>query len=274
MGTMPINDQNYSQMHWTKKIATEIFMVALIGLVMAFLGPFGTYAMPTGLRIAYWVVFGIIGYAMYRPLAYLAHGLRGIMPIPKWVAELFGCLVAAVPFSFLVAFMVAGMRWNMPVIMSHYGMLYLQCSALGFGIYMLINLIFKQADSEEQAGSDIDDNIIDEISSPSRSALHNHLPRGFPIQIDAMRSEDHYVHVYAHDNNGPISEMILMRLSDAIVLHNGDGFQTHRSWWIARHAFGDHKRDGRKHIIVTHSGLDIPVSQPNLAKLRKAGIIS
>lgn len=255
-------------MHWTKKIAIEIFMVVLIGLVMAFLGPFGTYAMPTGLRIAYWVVFGIIGYAMYRPLAYLAHGLRRIMPMPKWVAELLGCLVSAVPFTFLIAFMVAGMRWNMPVIMSHYGLLYLQCSALGFGNYILITLIFKQADPE------IDDNSIDETSSPSPSALHNHLPLGFPIQIDAMRSEDHYVHVYAHDNDGPISEMILMRLSDAIAMHGGYGFQTHRSWWIARHAFDKHIRNGRKHIIVTHSGLDVPVSQPNLTKLRKAGIIS
>lgn len=257
-------------MHWSKKITIELLIVALIGLVLAFLGPFGTYAMPSGLRIAYWVIFGVIGYALYRPMAVITHRLRDVIPIPIWSAELLGCMMAAVPFSFLVAFMLAGMQWDWTIIMRHYGLLYVQCTALGFGIYLFMRIIFDRLENDETIMPD----TREEQKTPSRSALHEYLPAGFPNQIDALQSEDHYVHVYAHDECGDYKEMILMRLSDAINLLNADGFQTHRSWWIARHAVGEYKRDGRKHIIITTGGLEVPISQPNLAKLRKAGIIS
>lgn len=242
-------------------------MVALIGLVMAFLGPFGTYAMPSGLRIAYWVIFGIIGYALYRPMAIITHRLCNIIAIPKWAAELLGCMIAAIPFSFLVAFMVAGLQWDWAIIMRHYGLLYVQCTALGFGIYLLMRVIFDRFNDDEETR--IDDGVNE--SKPVRSALHDHLSAGFPDQIDALQSEDHYVHVYA--SGGHHKEMILMRLSDAIALNNGDGFQTHRSWWIARSAIADYKRDGRKHYFLMDNGLKVPISQANLQKLRDAKLI-
>ncbi len=256
-------------MHWSKKIAVEILVVILIGLVMAFLGPFGTYAMPSGLRIAYWMVFGIVGYLLFRPMAIMAHGLRDIIPMPIWAAELLGCMLAGIPFSFLVAFMIAGMQWDWVIIMRHYGLLYVQCSALGFGIYLFMRVIFDRIEKDETIMPD----TREDQATPSQSALHEYLPADFPKQIDALQSEDHYIHVYAHDACGVRKEMILMRLSDAINFLNGDGFQTHRSWWIARHAATDYSRDGRKHYFTLQNGQKIPISQANIAALKQAEMI-
>ncbi len=259
----------YSQYHWSKKITVEIVIVVLTGLVLAFLGPFGTYAMPSGLRIAYWVIFGVIGYALYRPMAVITHRLRDIISFPIWAVELLGCMMAAVPFSFLVAFMIAGMQWDWTMIMRHYGLLYVQCTALGFGIYLLMRIIFDRFENDETIMQDIREEHI----GPSRSALHERLPVGFPDRIDALQSEDHYVHVYAHDECGDHKEMILIRLSDAINLLDADGFQTHRSWWIARHAATHYKRDGRKHYFVMDNGQEIPISKTYIASIKQAGVI-
>ncbi len=258
-------------MHWSKKITIEILIVILIGLVMAFLGPFGTYAMPSGLRIAYWVIFGVIGYALFRPMAVMMHKLRDIIPVPVWVAELLGCMVAALPFSLFVAFMMAGLQWDSALIFRHYGLLYVQCTAVGFGIYLFIYMVFDWLHGNSTVAADTK---VDQVA-PSRSALHERLPIGFPNQIDALKSEDHYVHVYARDECGDHKEMILMRLSDAIKeVNNIEGLQVHRSWWVAHHAIESCNRDSRKYKLILHNGMEVAVSQARVGDLKTAGYIA
>ena len=42
-----------------------LFITTLFGLVLGFLGPFGTYAMPAYARLIYWVVLIDLGYFIY-----------------------------------------------------------------------------------------------------------------------------------------------------------------------------------------------------------------
>lgn len=262
---------DYSQLHWGKKLASEIFIVALIGIIMGFLGPFGTYIMPTGMRYAYWIIFGIVGYGLTRPSIHFIIWFADIIPMPKWFAGLLGCMLGALPFTLLVAYMIAGLKWDWSVISSNYALLYVQCTVLAFGIYMVMNIIFKYDDEITDAKT-IEDKLSKTIMQNSRSKLHEYLPPSFPREIDALQSEDHYVHVYAHDDSGDHKEMILMRLSDAIKFLDGDGFQVHRSWWIARHAATDYTRDGRKHYFTLKNGQKVPISQANHHKLKAAGL--
>jgi len=232
---MPISsDQDYRNFHWSKRLAVEIIIVAIIGLIMGFLGPFGTYEMPSGIRLAYWVIFSIIGYVIFRPITYVAQFLREIIDIPEWLAELLGCMLAAIPFTFLIIFIMSGLKWDVTVINERYGLLYLQCLAIGFGIYLFMaNMFSRNAMIKSTVKEAVQDNI--------RTKLHERLPAGFPEHIDALHAEDHYVHVYADGHK----EMLLMRMSDAIKeIDNIDGCQIHRSWWVAHHAVNTSKRDG------------------------------
>ena len=82
--------------------------------------------------------------------------------------------------------------------------------------------------------------------------------------------EDHYVR--AHTALG--SDLVLMRLRDAVAeLGDIDGLQVHRSWWVARHAVSDVRRDGRNVRLLLDTGLEAPVSRANVQMLRDAGWI-
>ena len=68
------------------------------------------------------------------------------------------------------------------------------------------------------------------------------------------------------------SELILLRLRDAMAELDGiDGLQVHRSWWVARHAVDDVRRDGRNVRLVLPGGLEAPVARANLAVLKQQG---
>ena len=62
-----------------------------------------------------------------------------------------------------------------------------------------------------------------------------------------------------------------MRFKDALSkLEHYDGLQTHRSWWIAKEAVVDTKKEGRKLILVMQNGTEVPVSQTYLTNVKSA----
>ena len=68
------------------------------------------------------------------------------------------------------------------------------------------------------------------------------------------------------------SELILLRMRDAVAELEGiDGAQVHRSWWVARDAVEDVKRDGRNLRLVLPDGLEAPVSRTRVTELKEAG---
>ena len=63
--------------------------------------------------------------------------------------------------------------------------------------------------------------------------------------------------------------LLLMRFKDALTkLESYDGFQTHRSWWVAKDAVASSKKEGRKLILVMSNGTEVPVSQTYLANTK------
>jgi DNA-binding LytR/AlgR family response regulator len=87
-------------------------------------------------------------------------------------------------------------------------------------------------------------------------------------QIYAISAEDHYLRI--HTSRG--SDMILMRLSDAIVELDGiEGSQVHRSWWVARDALEGVERGEGKAVFTLKDGTKAPVSRTFSKALRQAG---
>ncbi len=258
-------------MRW---IAVELLIMALIGLVFGFLGPFGTYAMPVALRLAYWVGFIIIGYAIFRPVSISAGWLRESIAMPFWTAELLATAIAALPLTFLIGFAMSGMRFDPSLWGDRFLLLYLQCALIGFGIFLFMRLLFGP-DSPENENDAVRETKLPEIEpepekiAPVQTKLHDRLS-GFPDRIIALGVEDHYVRVHSAER----TEMLLLRLSDAIKeMEPMEGMQVHRSWWVARDAILTSKRDGRNLRLSLSGGLEVPVSRANVTKLKQMGWI-
>jgi len=249
-------------------------LVIVVCLLLGFMGPFGTYAMPTGIRLIYWVVFGFIGYLIFRPISFVADWLSEISSIPGWLSIVMATGVAAFPLTILIAIAIGGMQVaDNPMLLDNFGLLYLQVSGIGIGIFLIMRLVFgpeRVPDAPDSAALAAAP-AAEGLPAP-RCRLHNRLPPSFTKPIAALGVEDHYVRVFGSDGG---SEMLLMRLSDAMAEMDGvEGLQIHRSWWVARHAVESGQRDGRNVTLLLSGGLRIPVSRSNVARVRQAGLLS
>ena len=59
-----------------RRIAVELLVVAGVGLALAALGPFGSYAIPFGPRALYWMASMLAGYAFISPLVQVSRSTR------------------------------------------------------------------------------------------------------------------------------------------------------------------------------------------------------
>lgn len=256
-----------------QRISVELLVIAVVGLLLGLLGPFGTYAMPLALRLAYWIGFILIGYAIFRPVIHAAQWLADTTAIPLWVANIMAAAIAALPLAFLIGFAINGMRFDGLMLGNSFATLYLQCAGIGIAISALMRLVFPRLEIDQQQRDTIVNpkEPADQAMAPHLqiTSLHKRLPAGFP-DILALSIEDHYVRVHSFAR----SEMLLMRLSDAIAeMEGAEGMQVHRGWWVAKAAIAGSRRQERNLKLVLSNELEIPVSRSFAAKLKQTGWI-
>lgn len=101
------------------------------------------------------------------------------------------------------------------------------------------------------------------------AALLNRLPpRLREAELYAVEAEDHYLRL--HTSRG--STLVMMRLADALEeLKSFDGAQTHRSWWVARHAVESAVRGRGRAVLKLKGGIEASVSRTFSPHLRAAG---
>ena len=228
------------------------------GVFLGLLGPFGTAGAPLWLRLIYWLILtvggtglGITASALIgsafdvddrRP--FLTAGLTAVAMTPPAVLVVYG-----------VSHWLFGARFSYGSLTEFGGPVLLVCLAMNF-----INALAHRRPIETHASL---------IAKPTPSRFLDRLPirlRG--ADIHAVQAEDHYLRL--HTSKG--SDLILMRLSDAIAELNGvEGAQTHRSWWVAKAAvLGARRTDGRA-ILLLPEGVEAPVSRNYARALRAAG---
>jgi LytTr DNA-binding domain len=245
-----------------KQIAIELLMILGIGLALGLIGPFDTYEIATPLRLAYWMTFGVAGYAIFRPLVTVGEWVSETLSLSRFLGIGIALLIAAMPMTLLVAallfrFDVAqALRWD------GIGLLYFQVWLIGFLTNGFFQLLFRKAGV----------NIALAVAAPSvqpkrECGFVDRLPVGFGPLL-ALRGEDHYVRAIGEARE----ELVLMRLRDAMMeLAPIEGMAVHRSWWVARAAIKSFRRDGRALTLILYNGSEVPVARENAPKIRKAG---
>lgn len=254
---------------WIRRILIELALLSVVALVLASVGPYGTYAAaPFGERLAYWLRTGAAGYAIYRPLvAALAAGARLLQ-----FREEAGWALATVLGSLLLSYWL---WWFGPVVRLTRPLPTAQELVDTFGQVLLLSglcvvalWLFVQRDrSGPPLGAQP---VAPDTRSPGLGAqLAARLPARLGGDVIALRTEDHYVRVYTRIGDA----LVLMRMSDAIgELVGIPGIQVHRSWWIARDAIVAVERRGRTTRVHLSNGLTAPVARDRLKTVATAGL--
>ena len=261
-----------------RKLSVDLSIMAAIGVVMALIGPFGSFSAPLPLRLAAWLSFALIGYAIYSPMGAVVERLHKTLDLPiigLWVAAV---LVASVPMTAVVWVLNFFPAYAVPMPTLDQAMTqYFYVLVIGGGVTAL----FYVLQSRRPAGADVAAQGGQSEQAPEPTAalqdeqatgprFMDRLPAALGSDLIALEMEDHYVR--AHTALG--SELVLMRMRDAVAeLDGAEGMQVHRSWWVARGGVEDVKRDGRNLRLVLAGSLEAPVSRANVAALKDAGWI-
>lgn len=248
-----------------REVVIELAVMVAIGVALAALGPFGSFAMgPFAERLAYWLPVSLFGYAVFRPIVAFARAQAERLELPAGGGVLAGVALAAAPVTLIVLWWNGNGFGALPRF-GDWFQLYLQVALIG----ALVTLAFVAIEGRAQpAGADRAADA--EHSSPPERPFLDRLPAAWNGELTALEMEDHYVRAH----NGDASTLILMRLRDAEAeLQGVEGLRVHRSWWVARSAVERVVRHGRKVELRLRGGITAPVARDRLPELRAAGWI-
>lgn len=224
------------------------FMAVAI-LILALSGPFGTLEHYNTLeRLAYWAIIAPTTYILASGVATLVTISLLRKKLNSWLAYAAGGTAAGIIVGIFV--WLFGVFLDQSFGRSFLGLL----TAMTYTIPITIGvtLLFKL--SEKPSESETESQIAD-------IRFFERIPKDMGRDLISLNSQDHYVKVTTSIG----SELILMRLSDAIIeLEGFDGLQPHRSWWIARkHAKQIKTLNGKKVIELSNGDL-VPISRAKI----------
>lgn len=236
-----------------KRTVADIGLWVAIGVVMAFLGPFGSSERNLYERFAYWLVCmvggGLIGLAIDAPVR------RRIQDF--WLRLLAVSVLMTPPVMLVVALTNVGLA-GMHLTFGNFWKPWFQVFIVCFAAMALRQLAGAQsAPVPERSEGDPAEGFRKRLSAKRREA-----------RLIAVEADDHYLRV--HTDAG--QELITARFADALdELAGTRGFRTHRSWWVAAEAIESVRwRRGGGELQLT-CGLTVPVSRSNAAALKSAG---
>ena len=243
--SMQINRLNFPS------LATPVLFTVAMGLMLGLMGPFGSYMNgPVSGRTVYWVLTCAIGLLLYG-LPLLALFQSTVRRDARVWALVTGLLLAAtVPMAFACRY-IALQFW--PIMPHHdFAQWYAECLLVAMPIPVLLASLCRRKHAHSAA-----------------SAVRAVTDAVLPPNAICLQMEDHYVRVHTQT----ASQLKLMRMSDAISKMNVDGFQVHRSWWVARCSIVEAVQDGRNIRLKLSNGLEVPVSRRSVALLKAQAII-
>lgn len=261
------------------RILSDLAVMTVIGVILGLIGPLGSFEDPLPLRLIVWTGFAWIGYALYAPIDTMAVRLAPKLQLPAWGLRIAGVCLASLPMAVVVYLLPAmgrGREWpGLESAITHY----LYVVMVG-GLITLANLLVQRALAPPAvvtvASSEAKPELAPAVpapppltpSPPAPMRFLDRLPPELGTDLIALEMEDHYVR--AHTALG--SELVLLRMRDAVAELGGiEGAQVHRSWWVARGAVADVKREGRNIRLLLDNGIEAPVSRANVAPLKDAG---
>ncbi len=260
---------------YVRSLPYQLPAVLGLAVVMAVIGPFGTYErMDLGRRLAY---FGIIDVLSWLQIVALAAWFARIEPIDRWPVAgrmaLVG-LLASVPSTFEV---IAVHSWlDRPISLWAAPYIFPENALLTVSIAVVFGLFVDQrlravADAELARVAALPQPTMTPESgarSPAPPDFLRRIPPALGRDLLALEMEDHYLRI--HTALG--SDLVLMRLRDALAeLGEKRGLQVHRSWWVATGAVASVDRTPGRLVLVLRNGLRVPVSKTFRDQVKEAG---
>ncbi|MEM6473080.1 MAG: LytTR family DNA-binding domain-containing protein [Planctomycetota bacterium] len=230
----------------------------LVGVGCALIGPYGTYlTMPTEFRFAYWVGTILVGFNIWWQLERLC--FRVMRESPYLLIE----LAVIPPFAILNASFLYVLHESINRLLGmrmHADWLNYLVSNLVLSTIVIVPMIMLARHLMRQLRSRAGGDAIELLTQKFPPQLRGSRPF-------ALAADGHYVRVYTTAGEG----LVTMKFEDALRAVVGiDGFQTHRSWWVARDEVVDLRPNGSSSEISMTSGLKVPVSRRKRASVVRA----
>lgn len=242
------------------------FMIAaIVGFLLAVVGALDTAQIGFGARLVYWEILMISGAIIGLGVSEMVENW-GRLRTRLWAEMPLVAILIGLPLTFMVIG-TSALFFNAPPPD-------LSAIATMFALTFTISLVMTALNHfTHRPGTEIDKAYTAPISPALPNTMGQQLSARIPIthrhlQIIALESEDHYLRIYFEDAQ---SVLILMRLSDAIAeLPKDKGSQTHRSWWVARHAIKTVSKVEGRATLTLNGNIEVPVSRNYYKVLNEA----
>ena len=253
---------------YIRSIPRQLPWVIGLAVVMAVIGPFGSYdymGLPT--RLIYFVVIGELFSLQILGIAALLSLIDAIESWSITVRTGLAGFLAAVPGTAEIL-LVHG--WLVrPIPLRYAPQIFLEAAFLSVVISAAVGLMVERrlhtAADVERARTAAVPKSIEPQAAPD---FFRRIPPVLGRDLLALEMEDHYLRI--HTALG--SDLILLRLRDALAeLGPQRGLQVHRSWWVANGAVASTERNGGRNVLVLRNGLNVPVSKSFHAGVKEAG---
>ncbi|WP_372770875.1 LytTR family transcriptional regulator DNA-binding domain-containing protein [Pseudoalteromonas sp.] len=276
MANREINQQNQylTEFRYAKDILSDSLVVAIFVIFLTFLRPFGMHQVDLLYAGTFWTVICFTGYVLYSPtMFFLSKWLSRVLPEPinnSVIHLVISTLVASVLMGLLAPFIISAFFGIFNDYWQSLPLSFLTSLFIGgiiTGVGSIKNLVMQQQKQLKQNAKELALNSekVENIQSQPIESLINELPMAKRGKLICLKMDDHYLNVMTDKGE----HLLLMRFKDALSkLEHYDGFQTHRSWWVAKDAVVDTKKDGRKLALVMVNGTEVPVSQTYLANTK------
>jgi hypothetical protein len=242
-----------------RRWAVDLAVLVAIGLLMGFLGPFGSERIVSPYRYVYWmscmVGGGLIGVAI--------DSLLEARVASPWRRAALVSLLMTPPVSLWVltsALVILGdpFGWR------GYRMLLGQVLPISLAVMLIRALVWRPRPTRVETRT-----IVAPPTPEAETAFRKRLSaKRRAARLIAVEAHDHYLKV--HTDAG--EELITLRFADALAeLDRAHGWQVHRSWWIAAEAVEAVRWRRGTGEARLRGGLTAPVSRTYAPVLKAAG---
>lgn len=242
-----------------RRWSIDLAMLIAIGLLMGFLGPFGSDHISVGARYLYWMICmvggGLLGIAGEALLGRFVHGI--------WTraAAVSILMTPAVTLLVLVTqHLLMGDRLDW----GGFSRLWWQVWPLLLAVLVVRALAWRRVPTRVETRT-----IVAPPLPEAEAVFRRRLSaRRRGARLIAIEAHDHYLRV--HTDAG--EELITLRFADALdELALAHGWRVHRSWWVAAEAVESVRwRRGAGELRLV-GGLTAPVSRTYAPMLKDAG---
>jgi hypothetical protein len=261
-----------SRNFWLHHLAAALVAVAFITVLRA-MGDFGSENQDLAVTAAHSAVIVLCTFPVQTLFAVSFMQADYFRASPAMAAVL-GCVLAAVPVSFLspvASWLLGVLPRNLSPqagrddfladLASRYPFVLLGFAIVGPVMWMALNYSWWRERLARAAGRDGDASLGGPGPADPQAPeamLISKLPQDRRGPIVALSAERHYVRVITEAGE----DLVLMRFSDAVTLCEAlDGLQVHRSHWVRKSAIQDvQKRAGRIELLLP-TGHAVPVSR-------------